>query len=183
MRRCHISIIACSSPDDPKSGGLGNSLSRYRQIAIDSAMQVPSSSSRRGIRPKEFFAKYSLFLFSPEIGDGQMDKHALPHLFTALVATKERRKLGSAACMICGLTAIKTTAGAAGKPTLSCTPSDLTQSLGAGSLIQIDPTGTPASIQPFNSADPILPQPSSSNPCSEITRICFAPDKPWLEWG
>ena len=67
MRRCHISIIACSSPDDPKSGGLGNSLSRYRQIAIDSAMQVPSSSSRRGIRPKEFFAKYSLFLFSPEI--------------------------------------------------------------------------------------------------------------------
>src|SRR6516165_3735252 len=48
IRRFHISTTARSTASIPSSGGSGWSSSKYRQIATDSAMQVPSSSSNTG---------------------------------------------------------------------------------------------------------------------------------------
>src|SRR5215469_12819178 len=51
MRRFHISTTARSTVSTPISGGSGCISSKYRQIATDSAMQVPSSSSNTGSPP------------------------------------------------------------------------------------------------------------------------------------
>jgi hypothetical protein len=67
IRRFHISIMARSSGVVPKRDGCGLSSSTYRQMATDSAMNVPSSSSSKGILPIGFLPRYSGVRFSPFI--------------------------------------------------------------------------------------------------------------------
>ncbi len=67
IRRCHISTSACPFGPTPMSGGSGWISSRYRQIATDSEMHVPSSSSSTGTPPSGFFFRNSgaRFSFAP----------------------------------------------------------------------------------------------------------------------
>src|SRR6056297_24345 len=71
---------------------------------------------------------------------------------------------GSASPIICGFTAMRTIAGLSGRSPLIVTPVDVSQSDGFGSITQTDVAGNPSASQPSSIAEPILPQPTRTNP-------------------
>ena len=65
MCRCADSTTAFDLASVPISGGSGCSSSMYRQMATDSSITVPSSSTRVGSRLRGLIARKSADRFSP----------------------------------------------------------------------------------------------------------------------